>query len=180
MSVWFYYTLATLLFLSNLVGFAINFAALPGNLLILGGTALFCWQVQTTELEISWITVIFLGVLLLVGEAIEFFAGTAGAAKHKASRRALVLSVIGSIAGSICGAMVGVPLPVVGSAVGAFLGGALGAAGGAAIGEDWKGRRLDASLRVGAAAFWGRILGTAGKLAIGAVMLVIATVDSIW
>lgn len=180
MSVWLYYLLASLLFLSNLIGFAMNFAALPGNLVIIGGTTLFCWLVQTTHHQVSWYTVGFLCAFAVLGEAFEFFAGTAGAAKHKASRRSLALSIFGSIAGSIGGAMIGIPVPVFGPAIGALLGGATGAAVGAAVGEDWKGRELDASLRVGASAFWGRILGTAGKLAIGAVMLVVATVDSFW
>ena len=79
----------------------------------------------------------------------------------------------------ILGAVVGLPIPIIGSAVGALIGGALGAAAGAALGEDWSGRDLDASVTVGVAAFWGRILGTAGKVCVGATMLVIATVDSL-
>ena len=180
MPVWLYYLLAVLLLLSNLVGFVLNFASLPGNLLIIGGTALFCWFAQTPHHDVSWYTVGFLCLFAVLAEAIEFFAGTAGAAKYKASRRALVLSVMGSVVGSIIGAVIGVPVPIAGPAIGALLGGAIGAASGAAVGEDWKGRDLDTSLRVGAAAFWGRILGTVSKLGIGAVMVVIATLDSFW
>jgi uncharacterized protein YqgC (DUF456 family) len=180
MSLWLYYLLAVLLFLNNLTGFALNFASLPGNLLIIGGTTIFCWFAKTPHHSVSWYTIGFLCLFAVLAEAIEFFAGTAGAAKYNASRRALALSVVGSVIGSITGAVIGVPLPVVGPAVGALLGGALGAASGAAIGEDWKGSDLDLSLRVGAAAFWGRILGTVSKLAIGAIMLVVATVDSFW
>ncbi len=180
MSVWLYYLLASLLFLGNLAGFAINFAGLPGNLVIIGCTALFCWLAKGEFHDVSWFTVGSLCALALLGEAIEFFAGTAGAAKYKASRRSLVLSVVGSIVGSIGGVLVGVPVPVVGSAIAALLGGAVGAAVGAYVGEDWKGRDMDASLKVGIAAFWGRMLGTAGKLVVGAIMLVVATVDSFW
>ena len=180
MSDWLYYLLVVVLFLSNLVGFALNFASLPGNLLIIGGTALFCWFAHTPNHHVSWYTVGFLCLFAVLAEAIEFLASTAGAAKHQASRRALALSVLGSIVGSIVGAIVGVPVPFIGSAIGALLGGAIGAAAGAAIGEDWKSRDLDKSIRVGAAAFWGRIFGTAGKLAIGGVMLVVATIDSLW
>ena len=180
MSIWVYYSAVAILFLSNLSGFFINWAALPGNWLIVGGSALFCWLVRTPEHHVSWHVVVVLLLLALLGEGLELIAGTAGAAKQGASRRAMALSVVGSIIGSIAGAIIGVPVPIVGSAIAALVGGALGAAVGAAIGEDWRGRDLEGSIQVGAAAFWGRILGTAGKLIVGAIMLVIATLDSIW
>lgn len=180
MSVWFYYSLAALLLISNLSGFILNWAALPGNWLIFGGTALFCWLAKTSHHSVSWFVVVLLLLLAIFGEFIEFVAGTAGAAKKGASRRAMALSVVGSIVGSIVGAVVGMPIPIVGSAIAALLGGAVGAAVGAAVGEDWKGRDLEGSIQVGAAAFWGRVLGTAGKLIVGGIMFVIATVDSLW
>ena len=85
-----------------------------------------------------------------------------------------------TIAGSICGAIIGMPIAIVGPAIAALIGGAVGAAAGAIIGEDWKGKHLDDSMQVGAAAFYGRILGTIGKLGVGAIMVVIATLDSVW
>ncbi len=45
--------------------------------------------------------------------------------------------------------------------------------------EDWKGRVFYDILQVGVAAFWGRILGTTGKVVLGAIMVVVATVDSL-
>ena len=128
----------------------------------------------------SWPVVALLLGLAIVGEIIEFAAGTAGAAKQGASRRAMALSIVGTLVGSIGGAMIGLPVPVLGSAFAALLGGALGAGVGAAIGENWKGRDAEGSIQVGAAAFAGRILGTAGKLVVGGIMLVIATIDSFW
>ena len=180
MSVWFYYSCAALLLLNNVVGFALNLASLPGNWLVVGGTALFCWFARTEGHEVSWYVVGLLLFLAIVGEVFEFAAGSASAAKKGASRRAMALSVVGSIIGSIIGVVVGIPIPIVGSAVAVLIGGALGAAGGAAIGENWKGRDLEGTIQVGAAAFSGRIIGTAGKLVAGAIMLVIATVDSLW
>jgi len=44
----------------------------------------------------------------------------------------------------------------------------------AVLGEQWKGRTLDASWQVGKAAFWGRLLGTLGKTAVASVMVVVA------
>ena len=54
---------------------------------------------------------------------------------------------------------------------GAVLFAGLGAFGGAVIGEQWKGRTFDESVKVGHAAFLGRLLGTVGKIMIGAVMI---------
>ena len=45
---------------------------------------------------------------------------------------------------------------------------------GAAIGEKWHGSKLDKSLKVGGAAFVGRLFGTLGKAAMGSVILVIS------
>ena len=44
---------------------------------------------------------------------------------------------------------------------------------GALVGEQWKGRGMDESLQVGWAAFWGRLLGTIGKLLCGTLMIVV-------
>lgn len=180
MSLWLYYSLAVLLFVANLGSFFSNLASLPGNWVLLACTGVFCYFAKTTQHTVSWAIVVLLLVLAIVGEIIEFAAGTAGAAKQGASRRSMVLSVVGTLVGSIGGVMVGVPVPILGSAIAALIGGALGAGLGAAIGENWKGRDAEGSIQVGAAAFAGRILGTAGKLVIGGIMLVIATVDSFW
>ncbi len=178
---WIYYSLVLLLLICNACGFLLNVVALPGNWLSVLGTAIFAWLVKTPDGGgINWWIVGVLLVLAILGEIAEFVAGMVGAAKHGASRRAMVLSVVGSIVGSILGVACGMPVPIIGPAVAALLGGAIGAAAGAALGEDWKGRKLDDSLQVGAAAFWGRILGTTGKVIIGAIMVVIATVDSLW
>lgn len=180
MSVWFYYCCATLLLVSNILGFVLNVAAMPGNWLIVAGTALFCVFARTGDHGVSWLVVGMLFLLAALGELFEFLAGAAGAAKHGASRRAMALSVVGSILGSIAGAVVGMPIPIVGSAIAAVIGGALGAACGAAIGEDWKGRELEETIQVSVATFCGRIIGTAGKVIVGAIMLVIASIDVFW
>jgi len=176
---WIYYLLALLLFVANSFSFLLNLAALPGNWLILVGSGLFAWLVKMDGHGISWTIVGVLLLMAILGELVEFFAATAGVAKYGASRRAMALSVVGSIVGSIMGAICGVPIPIIGSAVAAMLGGAIGAFAGAALGEDWKGREFDDSLQVGVAAFWGRILGTTGKVVLGAIMVVVATVDSL-
>ena len=124
MSVWLYYSAVLLLLVSNVVGFAMNLAALPGNWWIVAGTALFCWFSRNNEHYVSWYVFGILVGLAIIGELLEFAAGTAGAAKSGASRRAMALSVVGGIVGSIVGAVIGVPIPVIGSAIAAMLGGA--------------------------------------------------------
>ena len=80
---------------------------------------------------------------------------------------------MGSLLGGIAGIFI--PVPVVGSIVCA----GLGALVGAVIGEQWKGRDLDQSLSIGHAAFWGRLIGTLGKVLVGCVMIVLILVGLI-
>ncbi len=82
--------------------------------------------------------------------------------------------------GSLIGAAIGFPVPIIGPLIGVLLGGGAGAAAGALLGERWKGREFDDSLPVGAAAFWGRILGTVAKSAVGMGMIVVALVFAIF
>jgi hypothetical protein len=44
------------------------------------------------------------------------------------------------------------------------------------LGEQWYGRSLDESWQIGKAAFWGRVLGTLAKTAVGAAMVGVAAV----
>jgi uncharacterized protein YqgC (DUF456 family) len=129
---------------------------------------------------ISWSMVIILAVLAVLGEVIEFAAGAAGAAKQGASRRAVALSMVGAIVGSVAGLIAGapIPIPLIGPLVTAILGGAAGAFGGAYLGEAWKGRDELARTAAGRGAFFGRIWGTVGKFAVGAVMLVVVAGDA--
>ena len=80
--------------------------------------------------------------------------------------------------GSIVGFGIGTPIPIIGSLVMAVLGGAAGAFVGAYVGEVWKGRAEPERMAAGRGAFFGRIWGTVGKLAVGAVMLAIVAWDA--
>jgi hypothetical protein len=87
-----------------------------------------------------------------------------------------VYSLIGSLVGAIGGATVGIPIPVIGSAIGAVFGGAVGAFGGAALAEYTLGEQMHQSVKVGHAAFWGRLLGTGAKTVIASILAVTAVV----
>jgi hypothetical protein len=88
--------------------------------------------------------------------------------------------MVGAIVGSIVGVVAGapIPIPVVGPLVMAIMGGAAGAFGGAYLGETWKGRDEQARTAAGRGAFFGRIWGTVGKFAVGAVMLAVVAWDA--
>jgi uncharacterized protein len=105
-------------------------------------------------------------------------AGAAGAAKTGASWRAIALSIVGAFLGSLAGLFVGLPVPILGPLIVAVLGGAAGAFGGAYVGELWKGRGEPERIAAGRGAFTGRIWGTLGKLATGAVMVAIVAYDA--
>jgi hypothetical protein len=155
-----------------------NVFTLPGNWLIVGLAALFTYLLPPAEYGrgFGWITVGVLVLIAILGEVIEFAAGAAGAAKHGASRRAMLLSILGAGVGSIGGAAIGIPVPFIGPLIAAVGGGAAGAFGGAYLGEVWKGKLHPERTAVSTGALIGRLFGTVGKLAAGAAMVAILAV----
>lgn len=173
------YLWATLLLIANLAAWVSTVFTLPGNWLIVAFTALYAWVSPAGQHpRVSWLVVAVVAALALVGEILEFFAGAAGAARQGASRRSVVLSIVGAAVGSITGAMLGIPIPVIGPLIGAVGGGAAGAFLGAYLGEAGRSRTQAERIAIGRGALVGRLLGTAGKLAIGVVMLVVVTLDA--
>jgi uncharacterized protein YqgC (DUF456 family) len=148
---------------------------LPGNWLIVIGSIFVAFSFGGMGVT----TIMLLAGLALIGEIIELVAGAAGM-KKGGSKRGAVMAVIGSFIGGIGGAAAGIPIPVLGSAVGVILGAALGAMFGAIIGEMSKGRGTGHSLEIGKAAFFGRLVGSAVKLAIGAAMILVAIAALVW
>jgi len=176
----FYFVGVFLLLLCNVVAWLTNLLLLPGNWAILAITATFVvFTPEDAPRSIQWSTIgIMLGFAVL-GEILEMFAGAAGAAKQGASKRSLLLSLVGAIVGSTIGIVAGTPLPIFGSIVGALVGASFGAFAGAYLGEKWKRRDNNQAISVGMAALVGRLLGTMGKIAVGAVMVALALFDSL-
>jgi uncharacterized protein YqgC (DUF456 family) len=173
-----YYVWAVLLVLWCLLSWGSTLFGLPGNWALLLGAVIFAWRFpQVEDQGLSWYGVGVAAGLVVLGEIVEFATAAAGAAKQGASRRAMALSLIGTMVGSVLGAVIGVPIPVVGPIVAAVGGGAAGAFGGAWLGETWKGRTPEERLEVSKAAMIGRLMGTAGKLALGAIAAVVVAVD---
>lgn len=176
-----YYPAAVLLIALCIAAWATTLFTLPGNWLVVALAAGFAWLFpEEAGRGIGWWTVGVAGALAVGGEVIELAAGAAGAAKQGASKRAMALSLVGAIAGSIVGVMVGAPVPILGSFVMALLGGAGGAFAGAYFGELWKGRSEAERMAVGQGAFVGKLWGTLGKLACGAVAVAIIAVDALF
>lgn len=170
---------AIVLVLGNLLGWLLTVFQLPGNWLIVSLTALAAWLIpDESRCSISWLTVGIVFGLAVIGEVLEFGAGAVVAKKHGASRRAVVLSLVGGIAGALFGAGGGSVVPVLGTLIGVLFGGACGAFFGAYLGETWKGRSDEHAVAVGGAVAIGRTLGVLGKMVIGIVMMMVAGWDA--
>lgn len=172
--------LAAILLVVVVVAFwALNLIGIPGNWLIVALAATYAYFMpDDRRLDINLVTVIGLFALAALGEGIELLAGALGASKAGASKRGTALALVGSLLGGMAGLFV--PIPVIGQIVGPIVCAGLGALTGAVIGEQWKGRDLDESLNIGHAAFWGRLIGTLGKILVGCVMLALIIVSLIF
>ena len=168
---------AILLMLIVIVCWALSIIGLPGNWLILVAAGVYAFLVPDEHHAMAWwLAVGILLVLAILGEIVEMLAAAVGVRRHGGSRRGALLSFVGAMTGALIGLFVGLPIPVVGSIVAAVLFACVGALLGAFLGEQWKGRSIDESLKVGHAAFWGRLAGTAGKMALGCVMVAVVAV----
>ncbi len=169
---------AILLVLVAFTCWTLNVIGMPGNWLIVAVAATYSYFMpDERRLDVSLLTVVGLFVLAAIGEGVEFLAGALGASKAGASKRGTALALVGSIVGGIVGIFISLPVPIVGQIVGPLIFASLGALGGAVLGEQWKGRDLDESINIGHAAFWGRLIGTLGKILVGCVMLALIIVS---
>lgn len=158
-------------------GWLLTVLGLPGNWLIVAGTGVYALLVPATwRTDVGGLTVLAVVVLATLGEVLEFAAGALGTSRAGGSKRAAALALVGSMAGAIVGAVIGLPIPVVGSFLAVLLFAAAGATGGAMIGESWKGRTLSEGWEVGKGAFWGRMLGTLGKILVGSIIVAVVAV----
>jgi uncharacterized protein YqgC (DUF456 family) len=165
---------ACLLAVVLLVGWGLNLFGLPGNWINLCATACYAFLLPAGQrTSVSWWIVGAVLVLAVLGEVVEALASVAGATRAGGSRRGAVLGVVGSLVGGVLGAFFGLSIPVVGSVIAILLFASGGALGGAMLGEWWKGRDWETTWQVGHAAFWGRLLGTVGKLCMGSVIVVV-------
>ncbi len=151
-----------LLLMACLAAFASLLLGLPGTFLIVVAALVYAWATGFTT--VTWSTVGWLFLLAVIGEVFELFAGAAGAAGKRPSRRVM----IGALLGGVVGGLVGTPLLF---GVGSLLGALAGAFVGAALAVVSEGGTMGAALSTGLAAFRGRLLGFVLKTAVAVVML---------
>lgn len=145
------------------LGFSI--VGLPGAWMLVASGAIMTFYFSDSHVySMQLSTFLVIVAIAGLGELLEFIAGAAGVSKLGGSRRAAFLAICGSIIGAIMGLFVGTPVPVIGSVVVSLLLGGAGAFAGAVLGERWVGQQWDAAIAIGKAAFWGRLLGTFGKI----------------
>jgi uncharacterized protein YqgC (DUF456 family) len=153
-----------------LFGLFINVMTLPGLWLMAATFGIYGWLTWSRH-YVGWRSIALMGALATIAEVVEIVAGGAGAKKAGASRRAMIGAVVGGILGAMFLTFL-IPIPIVGTIIGVCLGAALGAG----IVELIIRRDLGQAIRVGGGAFKGRLMGIVSKLAIGAVMLLIAMI----
>ena len=162
-----------LLIIVNTMWLGLVFFALPGNWLMIATTCLFAWWAWD-ERVFSISTLVFVTVLAIIGEIIEFFAGMGGARKAGSTWKA----AFGAIAGTIIGGIVGtftIPIPLIGTLLGACIGAGLATL----IIEINTGKDFDHSFRTGVGAGIGVFIGTGSKILIGILIWLIITIAAL-
>ena len=168
------YLWATGLAVANLLWLALNLLTLPGNWLIVASTVLVAWANRQAGMFSIW-TLLAVFALAVAGEAVELLAAVVGGKRAGAGARGMWGALLGGFVGAVAGTFL-IPIPALGALIGACLGACLGAW---AL-ELTGGRNMKASLRAGLGSGAGRLLGTAGKLTIGAVMWFIVAIAAFW
>ncbi len=168
------YFWSLLLIVLNLFWLVLVFFALPGNWLIVISTCVFAWW-RAEDGVFSVYTLVFITVLAVVGEVMEFLGSFAGAKKTGASLLGSIGAVFGAVAGAIVGTFV-IPIPLLGTVLGACLGAGL---------ATWsvellKGRQAKHSVRSGVGAGMGELIGIVSKFAIGCIIWFVVTVAVFW
>lgn len=173
------YALAVALMILNAGGLLLVVFGLPGTWLMVAATLLAAWwqwdaRRPASEQMFSITVLVAIVALALIGEVVEFLAGVVGTRTAGGTRRGAVGALIGTIAGAIIGTAI--PPPILGTLLGACAGAAIGAWGLELSG----GRTMRASLKSGAGAGVGRLVGTVAKLAIAVAIWVIVAVAAFW
>ena len=133
--------------------------ALPGLPFVFGG--LWALAFATHYTRVGMVTLSVLVVLLILGMAMDFIAGSLGAKKFGASKEA--------IAGSLVGAFVGMFFGLPGLVLGPFIG---------AVAGELKARRPMGQAAVSGVGAWiGLLLGVLAKLVIALVMIGVFAFD---
>lgn len=168
MDVWALYII---LLFAMLISLGLAVLQLPGVWMLLLFASGYAWLTDWSFIG-PW-TLVVLVAIAIGAEVIETLASAAGAGKAGASKRAMILSIVGALVGGIVFTFIAIP--VIGTIIGVCVGACVGGAGG----ELWKGRTGGQAMRVGMGAAAGRLVGTVVKLSAGIVMFMIAAIAAI-
>ncbi|MET0937336.1 MAG: DUF456 domain-containing protein [Luteibacter sp.] len=147
----FLYVLAALLIIGGVAGAILP--VLPGVPMIFGGIWLAAAVDEYRHLGWGWLVAI--GVVAVLGIAVDFVSASLGAKKIGASPRALW----GAGVGTTIGMFFGIP----GLLIGPFAG--------AVIGELWSGKSVLRSAHVGVSTWFGMLLGVIAKVVLSFLMI---------
>ena len=128
--------------------------ALPGPPILLLGLVLMAWL--DGFVQVSVMTLFWLGVLAFLSIVIDFLATAEGARRFGAGRHA----ILGATVGLLVGLFFGLPGILFGPFIGAVAGHLISRA------------NLDSSMRAGVGASLGVVVGTAAKVVVAVVMVV--------
>ena len=127
--------------------------ALPGIPMIFVGALIAAWIGDFAH--ITWVTLVVLGVLTIIGLAIDWVAQTMGAQRAGATKYGIVGSMVGTVLGLFMGIFGILFMPLIGAFVGEYIGQ----------------RDLRVATNVGWATWVGMLVGTALKLALSFIMI---------
>jgi uncharacterized protein YqgC (DUF456 family) len=127
--------------------------ALPGVPLIFAGVLLAAWAEDFQRIG-GW-TLGVLGVLALIGLAVDYVAASMSAQRAGASRQGIIGAALGTVAGIFTGLIGLVFMPLVGAAIGEFI----------------AHRDALRAGKVGVATWLGLLVGTAIKIAVAFTMI---------
>ena len=172
----FWLAMAGMLLL-NALGVVLVALQLPGTWLIIVATAGFAWWTGAGwgAGVIGWEVILALVVLAVIGELLEFAAGTAGGLIAGSTKWGAFAAMVGGIVGAMAGTVL-IPIPLVGTLVGAVAGAGLGSL----LMDLKQGRTFSEAARGGGGAAVGRFGGAVGKLGVALVMWLLVVVALIW
>jgi len=149
---------------ADVVGLILIPFGLPGLWIMMGGILAYGWLTDFRSVGVALAIAFF-------GEILDNWLGFRFAKRYGGSTR----SGWGALLGGLVGAGIGVPIAFVGSVIGAFI----GAFAGAAVFEYTYSRHAGVAARAGWGALLGRAAGSAAKIVLGLVLVVISVLIAV-
>ena len=154
---------------ADVVGLILIPFGLPGLWIMMGGILAYGWLTDFRSVGVA--TIVIALAIAFFGEILDNWLGFRFAKRYGGSTR----SGWGALLGGLVGAGIGVPIAFVGSVIGAFI----GAFAGAAVFEYTYSRHAGVAARAGWGALLGRAAGSAAKIVLGLVLVVISVLIAV-